>query len=158
MPWWETILTSYPSTVALVASRTAAGEPVGMLVSSFVAVSQTPPMIGFLAATQSSSYAAISAVGRLTVSIPALDQRPVIRSFGRKTADRFASSDFIASHNGLPRLSEGVAWMDATIIDERTYGDHVLVIAAVDAFGTGRRSEPLMYRHGGYGGFAAPAA
>jgi flavin reductase (DIM6/NTAB) family NADH-FMN oxidoreductase RutF len=152
-PWWETILASHPSTVVLAAARTAAGEPVGMLVSSFVAVSQEPPMIGFFGAVESESYRAISTAGRLTISIPAAQQRPAIRAFGHKDRDRFPSSDFVDSANGLPRLRDVVAWIDATIIDERVYGDHVFAVAAVDRFGTGEFADPLLYRHGSYGTF-----
>jgi flavin reductase (DIM6/NTAB) family NADH-FMN oxidoreductase RutF len=152
-PWWETILASYASTVALATARTATGEPVGMLVSSFVAISQEPPMIGFFGSADSESFRAISAAGRLTVSIPAARQRSAIHAFGHKEADRFTPSDFVDSVNGLPRLRDAVAWIDATIIDERAYGDHILAVAAVDRFGTGELAEPLLYRHGGYGTF-----
>ena len=55
--WWRAALGEYPTGVCLVTGVAGDGSPVGMVVGSFVAVSEDPPLVGFFAGRRSSKPA-----------------------------------------------------------------------------------------------------
>jgi flavin reductase (DIM6/NTAB) family NADH-FMN oxidoreductase RutF/DNA-binding IclR family transcriptional regulator len=157
--WWRAVLGEYPTGVCLVAARDATGRPVGLVVGSFVAISEEPPLIGFFVDRASTSFPGIAAAGRFAVSVLRDDQEDFCRAVFRRDPGRWDAVELVDTASGSPRLVEALAWFDATIDRVESIGDHDLVIGAVTDFGVGRQAAdgPLLFRRAGYGSFAAPA-
>lgn len=157
--WWRAALGEYPTGVCLITAREEGGEPAGIVVGSFVAISEEPPLVGFFAGVHSSTLPAIVGSGHFSVSVLALEHESVCRAFATKLPDKWSTGSFIDSPAGSPRLADAPVWFDATIESAETHGDHVLVIGRVHDFGTGSAGVemPLLFRRAGYGSFAAPS-
>lgn len=157
--WWRAVLGEYPTGVSLVTTRDSEGEPAGMIVGSFVAVSEDPALIGFFAGTHSSTLPQIVASGHFTVSVLTDSHEGFCRIFTQKAADRWTAAQFEESATGSPRLVDAVVWFEASIESVHPYGDHSFVVGRVTELGTGPGGKlPLLFRRAGYGTFAAPSA
>ena len=157
--WWRTVLGEYPTGVAIVTSLAEDGQPVGMVVGSFSAVSQDPPMIGFMPANNSSTFPEIARHGRLVVNVLGANHEALCRAFAQRQPDRFGEGRWVKTAGGLPRLSDALAWFEAGVVAQHPAGDHTIVVAAVDDFGVGGTNAglPLLYLRGGYGSFTVPS-
>jgi 3-hydroxy-9,10-secoandrosta-1,3,5(10)-triene-9,17-dione monooxygenase reductase component len=76
----------------------------------------------------------------------------VVRTFARKSVDRFAG---ISHHHRVagPALDDAIAWIDCELRAEGEAGDHVIVLAEVVALDARADAAPLVFR-GAYGTFA----
>ncbi|HWI30692.1 MAG TPA: flavin reductase [Microbacterium sp.] len=157
--WWRAVLGEYPTGVCLVTSRGGEGEPAGMAIGSFVAVSEEPPLVGFFAGVHSSTLPKLIGNGQFSVSVLAAEHEAICRAFAQKSPDRWTMARFVDSPAGSPRLAEAAVWFDATIESAQTHGDHVFVIGRVQDFGADSVAAemPLLFRRAGYGSFAAPS-
>ncbi|WP_406631951.1 flavin reductase family protein [Amycolatopsis sp. WGS_07] len=153
--WWRTVLGEYPTGVAIIASLDAEGAPAGMVVGTFTAVSEDPPLVGFMAARSSFTWSVVRGHGRFVANVLGHGHETLCRSFFAKT-DRFAAGDWRPTPSG-PRLADALAWFDCTIRDVHAAGDHDIVVAEVTEFGVGDRAAgmPLLFLKGGYGSFSA---
>lgn len=158
--WWRTALGEYPTGVTLITSTDAQGQPVAMVVGTFVAVSQDPPLIGFLPDAGSTTFPVVAANGRFSASVLGAEHEALCRAFARKDPDRFQLGEWVTSEAGVPRLRDALAWFDAGITESVPAGDHSFVVGAVEDFGVGDGSAglPLLFLRGGYGSFAVPTA
>ncbi len=158
--WWRTALGEYPTGVTLITSTDPEGQPVAMVVGTFVAVSQEPPLIGFLPDTGSTTFPIVSANGRFSASVLGSEHEALCRAFARKDPDRFKLGEWVTAKSGIPRLRDALVWFDADITSSVPAGDHSFVVGAVEDFGVGDGSAgmPLLFLRGGYGSFTVPTA
>lgn len=157
--WWRTVLGEYPTGVTAITSTDAGGEPLGMVVGTFMAISETPRLIGFLAMEHSSTFRAIRENGTFCASVLGYAHEEACRRIAAKTEDRFSGPDWETSELGNLRRTDAVSWFEARITETRPIGDHILVVAETTGFGTGDGASglPLLYLKGGYGSFAVPS-
>lgn len=157
-PGWRDVLGEYPTGVCLVTARDAAGAPVGMIVGSFVAVSEDPLLVGFFVNRRSHTLPSILAAGQFTVSVLSAADRDTARAFAQKSGDRWTARAFCGGRTEAPRLEGAVVWIDAIIDSTHEHGDHLLVVGSVRGLGKGAGAAemPLLFRRAGYGAFAAP--
>jgi flavin reductase (DIM6/NTAB) family NADH-FMN oxidoreductase RutF/DNA-binding IclR family transcriptional regulator len=153
------VLGEYPTGVTLITSLDENDEPVAMVVGTFSAVSQDPPMVGFMPNNDSSTFPAIAARGRFVASVLGSAHEDLCRAFARKSPDRFSQASWVTTASGIPRLADAVSWFDGTIIQSHEAGDHTIVVASVDDFGVGDANAglPLLFLRGGYGSFTVPS-
>lgn len=156
--WWRTALGEYPTGVTLITSSNEAGEPVGMVVGTFSAVSENPPMVGFMPSVSSKAFKTIAANGRFVGSVLGSAHEELCRDFLARPERRFTTGQWDVTTSGLSRLADSLAWFEATIRDVHPAGDHYVVLADVSAYGVGdgRGGLPLLFLKGGYGAFAVP--
>ena len=117
-------LGAFVTGVTVVTTRNASGEPVGLTVNSFNAVSLTPPLL-------------------------AGDQRGLSEIFARTGGNKFAD---IAWHSGpadMPLLDGVCASFTCRNTNRYPGGDHLIFIGEVLSFQQHGRS-PLVYANGGY--------
>ncbi|EFE66584.1 flavin reductase family protein [Streptomyces viridosporus] len=143
----------HPTGVALVASTDEDGDPVGLIVGTFTSVSLDPPLVGFLPARDSSSFAAIRKSGRFTVSILAHDQEHLCRALSRPADRRFEGLEWSPSGNGSPVLPDVVCSIDCSLESCTPAGDHYFVTGFVESLEIRRPVAPLLFFQGGFGGF-----
>ena len=60
-------------------------------------------------------------------------------------ADRFAGSDWVTAVTGAPILVGALGWVDCTISQAITSGDHTIFIGDVVEAGANATGEPLLY-------------
>lgn len=157
--WWRAVLGDYPTGVTAITSTGADGEPIGMIVGTFMAVSESPALVGFLPVTSSRSFAEIRRNGTFCANVLGAEHEDLCRRLAARAEDRFDPELWETSGLGNPRLTDAVSWFDARITRVTEVGDHCFVVAEVADFGVGdgRSGLPLLYLKGGYGSFAVPS-
>ena len=127
--------------VAFVAAEVD-GAPLGLIVSSFTAVSLDPPMISFCPARDSLTWRRMRAARTVTVKVLGEQHRAFARAAAPPGADRFAEP-----------LRDPLAALDCTVEAELPCGDHSIVVARVDRVDVREDGDPLVYFAGCLGAF-----
>ncbi|CAG7610427.1 FMN reductase (NADH) RutF [Leucobacter soli] len=157
--WWRAVLGEYPTGVTAITSTDAEGNPVGMVVGTFTAVSEDPPLVGFLPVAGSRTFAEISENGTFCANVLGYEHEELCRRFASRAEDRFESTRWERSELGNPRLTDAIAWFEGRITGTTPAGDHLFVMAEVTGLGVGDGSAglPLLFLKGGYGSFTVPS-
>jgi len=149
---YRQVLGHFPTGVTVITSADADG-PMGMAVGSFASLSLDPAQVLFCAGNQSSTWPRIKASGKFCVNILADDQEDVCRVFASKADDKFAEIGWKHSGNGSPLLDGILAFVDCSIDNVVTSGDHDIVIGVVHDLEVRHEGGPLVFFRGGYGRF-----
>lgn len=152
--FFREVLGRYPTGVVAITACAAGGEPIGMLVGSFTSVSIDPPLVSYLPARTSSSYAELRAGTRFCVNVLSDRQEDVCRAFAtRKGEEKFAGVAWTPSPLGSPMLDGALAWIDCVVESEIEAGDHYIVVGRVEGLEVANPGLPLIFHQGGYGSF-----
>jgi flavin reductase (DIM6/NTAB) family NADH-FMN oxidoreductase RutF len=143
------VLGHFPTGVCVVAAFHE-GAPVGMAIGSFFSISLDPPLVGFCAGKDSSSWSKLRPAGQFCVSILGDDQEEVSRRFASKETDKFAGLAWDTSPLGSPRLGGALAWIDCRTDGVLEGGDHDIVVGAVHDLAVAGEGHPLIFFRGGY--------
>lgn len=146
-------LAHFPTGVVVV-TAVVDGEPTGMVVGSFTSVSLDPPLVAYLPAKSSSSYARLKGTQNFCINVLAVEQESVCRQFAARSGDKFAGIGWRPSPGGAPMLDDAVAWIDCSVHEVVDAGDHDIVIGRVRHLAANPEAgSPLLFFQGGYGGF-----
>ena len=140
-----------PTGVAVVAALVD-GAPVGMAINSITSVSLDPPLIAICIDNKSTTWPHIRATGAFTVSILPAHQVHAPRQFSGPSENRFTGVGW-CTHDTGPVLDESVAWIDCTVYQEHSAGDHTIVVARALDIGTAEDGRALLFFRGQYGHF-----
>ncbi|MFB6552746.1 MULTISPECIES: flavin reductase family protein [unclassified Streptomyces] len=136
----------FPSGVtALCAYRD--GEPVGLAASSFTSVSMEPPLVSVCIQHTSSTWPKLRDLPRLGLSVLAEDQDEICARLASKAGDRFAGVEWFASADGSVFVDGATLWLDCTIREEVTCGDHDIVLLEISGLSVAPDASPLVF-HG----------
>jgi flavin reductase (DIM6/NTAB) family NADH-FMN oxidoreductase RutF len=105
-----------------------AGEPHGLTVSSFTAVSLDPPLILVCLGHAVASIEIFRASTYFGINVLGEDQRPLSEHFARKGHDRFGSLEWRRGETGVPLLPDVLAVMECAVNRRVTAGDHDIFI------------------------------
>jgi flavin reductase (DIM6/NTAB) family NADH-FMN oxidoreductase RutF/DNA-binding SARP family transcriptional activator len=130
--------------VALVTAEVD-GAPLGLIVSSFAAVSLDPPLVSFCPQRESMTWRRMRRAGRFAVHVLSASQGEYARRAAQPGADRFADPGV---------LHEALATIECDLAAEHVAGDHSIVVGRVRDLRVRREGEPLVYFAGGFGAFA----
>ena len=147
------ILGHYPTGVTVVTAIGDDGTPEGMVVGSFTSVSLDPPLVAFLPASNSGSWARLRRAGRFCVNILGADHEQLCRQFAARGGDKYAGVSWSAAPSGSPIIDGAVAWIDCSTETIHTAGDHDIVIGRVIDLESADDGLPLLFFQGGYGSF-----
>jgi 3-hydroxy-9,10-secoandrosta-1,3,5(10)-triene-9,17-dione monooxygenase reductase component len=120
------------------------GAPLGLIVSSFAAVSLEPPLVSFCPGRDSFTWRRMRAAGRFTVSIVAERHAAFARRAAARDADRFAGAAAV--------LRDAPATIECELAAEHAAGDHWIAIGRVVDVRTAA-GDPLVYFAGAFGAF-----
>ena len=148
------ILGKYPTGVTLVSSKDEEG-PFAMVIGSFGSVSLDPPLVQFMPAKESQTWARIRQTGKYCVNVLSDRQLDLSNSFFNKEKNPFDEIKWSESSLGSPIIENCVAWIDCLIGEVHEAGDHCIVIGEVQNMGTGNSEQgPLLFLGGKYGSFS----
>lgn len=118
------------------------GTPLGLIVSSFAAVSLEPPLVSFCPARDSFTWRRMRTAGGFTVNVLGAGHGGFARRAGAPRADRFSEP-----------LRDPLAVMDCDLEAEHAAGDHWIVVGRVRRLEVSLEGRPLVYFAGGLGDF-----
>jgi flavin reductase (DIM6/NTAB) family NADH-FMN oxidoreductase RutF len=150
---YRQVLGHFPTGVVVV-SAMYDSKPVGLAIGSFTSVSLDPPLVGFLAGRNSSSWPKIKEGGVFCVNVLAEEQEDICRVFASKADDKFASIGWRPSRSGAPILNDVLAWIDCEIEKVDEAGDHWWVLGKVLDMEVRHEGGPLIFFRGGYGRYS----
>ena len=142
-------LGAFVTGVTVVTTRNAAGEPVGLTVNSFNAVSLSPPLVLWSLSLRAASFDAFQQAGHFAVNVLAADQTALSETFAKTGGDKFTG---VAWHKGtadMPLLEGTSASFTCRNANQHPGGDHLIFIGEVLAFQQHGRV-PLAYANGRY--------
>ena len=164
---FRTIMGHFPTGVTVVTAMSpdvdgSGPQPVGFTIGSFTSVSLDPPLVGFLPQLGSSTMDGIEASSSFCVNVLSDQQSDLCWKFAKSGTDdtRFSGVDWHAAPSGSPILDRAVAWIDCSVEQIHTMGDHLFVLGRVgaldaDADHDGEPPVPLLFFKGSLGGFEA---
>lgn len=135
--------------VTIVTSAGENGRPVGLTANAFTSVSLSPPLLLVCISQSSQSLQSILRSGHFAVNILAEGQKTLADQFARPADDRYSGVGWKAGPLGSPVLDGVCGWFDCRIFDQKTAGDHLILIGQVAGF-SHSRARPLGYSRGGY--------
>ncbi|HEX5618789.1 MAG TPA: flavin reductase family protein [Solirubrobacteraceae bacterium] len=118
------------------------GSPLGLIMSSFTAVSLDPPMISFCPARDSLTWRRMRSARTFVVNVLGEHHRAFARAVAPAGADRFAEP-----------LRDPLAALVCTVEAELPCGDHSIVVGRVHRLAVHEDGDPLVYFGGCFGAF-----
>ena len=144
--------------VAVIASRTAAGAPVGATASAVASLSLDPPLVLVCFDRGSRTLAAVREHGAFAINVLAAHHRDVSTAFARRGAGEELWEVIEHRHgiSGSPHLHDALATLDCAVHEILPGGDHEIVVGRVLDTAQGTQGhEPLVYYRGAYASLAA---
>lgn len=127
------------------------GEPVGLLVTSLVSVSLTPPLVSFNVSRASSSWPALAAADYVGVHVLDAGQEDLAVRFTGPAADRFLPPTvWRFGPEQVPVVDGAVAWALARVDQRVPAGDHVIMVAELLSAAARDDGSPLLHHDGEY--------
>ncbi|HWM08550.1 MAG TPA: flavin reductase family protein [Solirubrobacteraceae bacterium] len=120
------------------------GMPLGLIVSSFTAVSLDPPLVSFCPARDSLTWRRMRLARRFAVNVLAAHHGEFARRAAAPGADRFADPAV---------MRDALAVLECDAEAEHAAGDHTIVVGRVRALRVSSGTEPLVHFTGRFGGF-----
>ncbi len=141
------VMASFPSGVAIVTTTTPEGIPRGLTTTAVCSVSADPPTVLVCLDLASRTLEALRERRAFAVNFVAEGRSDLCLLFASKERDKFAHVAWTQSDSGLPLLhDDALAWAECSTLHELEVGDHVLLVALVEAGGVRPDlGSPLMY-------------
>ncbi len=142
-------LGAFVTGITVVTTRNGAGEPVGLTVNSFNAVSLSPPLVLWSLSLRAASFEAFQQAEHFAVNVLAADQRVLSETFAKTGGDKFSAVTWHSGPADMPLLAGTSASFTCRNASQHPGGDHLIFIGEVLAFQQHGRA-PLAYANGRY--------
>lgn len=150
---YRQVLGQYPTGVCVITALAESGEPIAMVVGSFMSVSLSPPLVGFFPDKASSSWARLRSSRHFCVNMLSASQEHVCRKLASKDSDKFSGTPHSLSDQGVPLLHDVVVRIECDMHSIADAGDHELALGLVRSLEIVSDALPLLFYKGGYGSF-----
>ncbi|MBS9372048.1 flavin reductase family protein [Rhodococcus sp. B50] len=127
-------------------------EPVGFTCQSFSALSLDPPQILLCPSRHSTSWPMIRTAETFCVNVLSSRQRALSDGFATSGGPKFEGVRWRPAERGAPILEGVAAWFEVALAAEHDGGDHFIAVADLLDFGSGPRTDPLVFHRGRYSG------
>jgi flavin reductase (DIM6/NTAB) family NADH-FMN oxidoreductase RutF len=131
----------------------AAGQELGLTVSSLVALSLEPPLVGFAIRRDAALHELLREAGAFAISLLAAGQDGLAQHFARGVPP-IVMWEGIARRagelTGAPFLDGALGWLEARLQSEQDAGDHSWFVGEVLASELGPATQPLVHVGGGF--------
>ncbi len=135
--------------VTIITTRTASGEPIGLTVNSFNAVSLSPPLALWSLSRGAASFDAFVQASHFVVHVLAADQIALSQRFSRTGGDKFAGLAWRKALADMPLLNGTAASFVCRNAEQFPGGDHLIFVGEIVSFERSERA-PLVYASGKY--------
>lgn len=126
------VLGSYPTGVAIVATRCPDGRNVGLTINSFASLSLDPPLVLWSLVNHSPSLAAFRDCRHFTISVLACGQEALAMRFASSAVpDKFDGTPLHEVPEGVPAIAGAVATLVCANDQQSPAGDHLLLFGRV---------------------------
>lgn len=152
-------LGQFPTGVVVATARTAAGQLIGMTLSSFNSVSLDPPLILFSVLRRAHSFSVWQDTDRYAVNVLHEEQKQVSDQFARSRGDKWEGISPLTGHTGVPMLPNAAVVFECEAHARFDGGDHEIFVARVAAMHehSVHRGRPLVFFEGRYRQLASAA-
>lgn len=137
-------LSHWASGVAVITTRAADGEPVGLTATSFASLSLEPPLVLFCLGVDSTGREAFVAAQGFAVHMLHEDQEALSNRFATKGGDKFVGLEWSEGRWGAPLLPGCLAVLECRTHTQVPEGDHIIMVGAVEGIHI-RGGAPLLY-------------
>lgn len=146
-------MASFPTGVAIVTTVDPNGVPRGLTTTAVSSVSAHPPIVLVCVDLASRTLAALRAHRRFVINFMGQGTSDVCLLFASKADEKFDHVAWQRTESGLPLLHEDVlAWAECSTMHDLEIGDHVILVARVEAGGVAPEVDsPLMYYRRSWG-------
>jgi flavin reductase (DIM6/NTAB) family NADH-FMN oxidoreductase RutF len=136
--------------VAIVTTKVAGKDPIGITVNSFSSVSLDPPLVLWCLDKGSDTIDTFEACEAFTVNILSEDQKHLSNELAKSGDHSLAEVATSTGENGCPRIEEALAVFECELYARHDAGDHIILIGQIKAFSSEQEGRPLVYHRGGY--------
>jgi flavin reductase (DIM6/NTAB) family NADH-FMN oxidoreductase RutF len=136
--------------VTIVTAVDPDGNPIGLTVNSFSAVSLNPPLVLWCLDNNSHNFEAFRRASHHAINVLADDQMNLSNRFATWPADRFAGLAWQAGEGGAPLLPGACATFEVLNDTQHLAGDHIVFIGRVNRFSENMARQPLLFYAGQY--------
>lgn len=143
-------LGKYATGVAVITTKLD-GQPLGMTVNSFAAVSLDPPLILWSIQNSSGRFESFTRTERFSVNVLGAEQAHIARAVASADAasSAFDSFDWSTGNNGSPLINGAIARFECSRQQVLPGGDHQIIIGKIEEISE-CAGEPLLFVKGGY--------
>jgi 3-hydroxy-9,10-secoandrosta-1,3,5(10)-triene-9,17-dione monooxygenase reductase component len=125
-------------------------RPLGITVNALSSVSLDPPLVMVALDRRRFLTPVVRAAGRYAVNILSEEQQALSDCFAGAPVEpgreAFCGAAWHPGKTGLPIIEGSIAWLECTVVETFSAGDHDLFIGRVDALGTeDDHPMPLLY-------------
>lgn len=128
----------------------ADGQPIGLTVNSFSAVSLEPPLVLWCLDNKSTNLAAFCRAPHHAINILAASQEALSSRFATWPIDRFAGLPWHPGVGGAPLFDGCCASFEVANETMHPAGDHTVFISRVERFTETPNLAPLLFHAGQY--------
>lgn len=134
--------------VSIITGLQASGEPYGLTVSSFQALSLDPALILYSVRRGAASLDFLTVRKTFGVSVLCQGQEWIARQFAERRPDRYSNVTWTPGHFGSPLIDNAIASFECDVWSTYEGGDHVIVVGRVCNLAAGMDGPPLVYFRG----------
>ncbi|MGO1117591.1 flavin reductase family protein [Rhodovibrionaceae bacterium A322] len=146
-------LGAFSTGVAVVTTRSAEGEPIGITVNSFNSVSLDPPLVLFSLARKAFSLPSFIHHRHFAVHVLQKNQKHLSQRFAMPGGDKWTGLSYETTETDCPLLPGCASVFDCRLDQEVIGGDHLVLMGRVLALYNSDDADPLVYHQGRYGDF-----
>ncbi len=141
----------YATGVAVITTRSATKEHVGVTVNSFSSVSLQPPLILFSLARTANVLASFQQAEHFIVNILSHRQETLSNMFARPSSASWTEMQYTEGENGCALFTGSLAQLECRKAQEMEGGDHRIFLGEVTRVHLHDAADPLLFYRGRYG-------
>jgi flavin reductase (DIM6/NTAB) family NADH-FMN oxidoreductase RutF len=146
---FRAVLGRFATGITIITGRDDAGVDHGMTVSAFSSVSLNPPLVLACIDHAASMRGLMDTLTNIGINILSEGQEAISRRFSGKDIERFDGLGYTRGVSGVALLDDALAHLEARVVDRHQAGDHLIIIAEVEA-AEAFSERPLLYYRSGY--------
>ena len=123
---------------------------IGVTLNSFSSVSLDPPLVSFCLADSLSEFDALMKTEHFALNVLCADQDGLSTQFAKSGPDKWRGVEHRLGANGAPIIESNLAVFECSKYAQHECGDHVIVVANVEAVEFDDREAPLIFHRGQY--------
>ena len=141
-------LGQFATGVTVITAVDAQGQPAGMTVSSFNAVSLDPALVLWSLGHSAGACATFANARHYAIHVLASHQKDLALQFSKRGIDRFAGIAWQPNAQGVPVLQDSMATFECRARSQYPEGDHLIMVGQVLACHYTANATPLLYHNG----------